>query len=193
MEFYIRYDQAQGTVMADAVVKDAGPGHKTMENPGGINYQSVAMELLPMIGLTYRTQYPANFVKDHTFTWKDEQQKPRIFTMHLNPITDFNFGGDAISNKKSATLKWDGPPLEKGEVMMLIWEQEATHQTVSVELIAVGKGSELEFPATKMSELSPGKWTVYLIRKKLSKENIDGNQITCTGEIYSKIKPVTVL
>lgn len=193
MDCYIRFDQAQGTVLADASFKSADPGHQSVEITGGIQYQGVPMDLLTIVGLTYRVQYPAAFIKDHTFSWTDDQKKPQSFTMHVNPITDFNFGGDSVSHKKPATLRWNGPPLEKGELMMLIWEQEKTHQTVTVELSAVGKGSELEFPAAKMGELSPGKWTVYLIRKKLSKDNVAGMTITCIAELYSKIKTVTVL
>jgi len=194
LDCYIRFDEAQGTVMADASFQETTPeANKPVEMPGGVFYQNVAMELLPIQGMTYRKEYPAGFMREHTFRWEEAAGKSASFTMRMNPLKEFGFGGDTVWHDRPATLKWKGPGLEKGEALVLIWEQKNAGKTVSMELITIGNDAAIYFPAAKMAQLSPGNWTVYLVRKKLSKSLVNNTGVTCTAELYSRIKAIRVL
>jgi hypothetical protein len=50
----------------------------------------------------------------------------------------------------------------------------------------------IDFPAEKLKELTPGKWSVYLVRKKLTKSVVNGYQINGIMEYYTKSSELTV-
>ncbi len=193
LDCYVRFDEAQGIALANANFQETGASPEPVEMPGGVFYQNVAMELLPVEGKTYHKEYPAAFMGEHTFRWEESPGVPASFTMRMNPLKEFGFGSDTVWHNRPATLKWQGPGLEKGEALVLIWEQQDAGKTVPMELITIGNDASIDFPAAKMAELPPGKWTVYLVRKKLSKGILNNTSITCTAELYSRIKAVRVL
>lgn len=190
MQCYVRFDAPRGEVLAEATVKQYSqesnlPG-QPMEMPGGLLYQGSAMQVMPVKGLTYRRGYKADFVPEHAFSWQDAQGGWQKVTFPMRPITNFTFGQETLLRTRPDTLQWEGEPLMKGEALVLMWENQASRQTVPMEIIRSGGDASLEFPATKLAELSPGRWTLYLVRKRLAKVETPGMVAEAILEYYSK-------
>jgi hypothetical protein len=191
LQCYVRLDEQQGVIKVESTMKQGTDAHP-VEIPGGIQFQGKAMDLLPIQGLQYRTSYNAAFVPELKFTWTSTENKLHTLLLSPNPISEFKFASDTLPAKQPATLRWKGPALEKGETMVLIWEQKATGQTVPMEIISQGPEPKIEFPAAKLSEIGPGKWELYLVRKKLIKKDVDGIQTSSIVELYTKSRTITV-
>ena len=107
-------------------------------------------------------------------------------------ISSFRFGEEPLSRSRPATLRWEGGPLEKGETLVLMWENRALGQTVPMEIIRSGGDASLDFPAAKIAELPAGQWTLYLVRKRLAKTEAPGMRAEAVLEYYSKSDTIEV-
>jgi hypothetical protein len=192
LECYVRHDAATGNTKAEVVLKEGEPVANPIEIQQGIQYQRANMKLLPIQGLSYRYEYAADFVPDLDFDWKSWEGKPLNFKMKMNEMRDFGFGGPTLKRNEIATLQWKGQALTRGEVLVLMWEELKTGKTVPMELYTTGDETELEFPAAKMKELSPGQWSLYLVRRTLTKTQVANVEATGVAEYYSKVDTIEV-
>lgn len=187
LQCYVRYDAAAGRAKAEAALKE-GPDeqHLTAVEPqGGFQYQGATMELLPIQGMTFSTHYNSAYQAVHHFNWKDKAGKPQVFEVRMPHIDSFYFKEPALSVSKPATLFWTGGTLEKGETLVLLWQTPNGEHTKSIEVYNPDGINALEIPATKMSELSPGTWSLYLVRKRLTKSTVGAVEATGVAEFYS--------
>ncbi len=194
LQCYVRFDAARGQVQADATVyqgRDGGPG-QPVEIPGGLLYQGSPMQVVPVQGLTYRRTYAAAFVPEHGFGWTDAQGLRQNVRFPMAAISSFRFGEEPLSRSRPATLRWEGGPLEKGETLVLMWENRALGQTVPMEIMRSGGDASLDFPAAKIAELPAGQWTLYLVRKRLAKTEAPGMRAEAVLEYYSKSDTIEV-
>ncbi|MCY7330448.1 MAG: hypothetical protein LH618_18000 [Saprospiraceae bacterium] len=194
LQCYVRFDAVAGQVQADAIVRN-GPNtlpDQPVEMPGGMLYQGSLMQVLPVQGLTYRRSYAADFVPEHTFGWVDAQGMRQKVVFPMSPISKFSFGVGPLLRSKPATLRWEGGPLEKGEALVLMWENRSLGQTVPMEIMRSGGDASIEFPAAKIAEVPAGQWTLYLVRKRLAKTEIPGMAAEAVLEYYSKSDTIEV-
>ncbi|MEO6760698.1 MAG: hypothetical protein ABIO24_14665 [Saprospiraceae bacterium] len=193
LECYVRFDAARQQVQADATLhRGTDPQAAPIEMPGGLLYQATEMRILPVQGLSYRRTYAASYVPEHAFSWTDEkgQRQRAVFTMAAIPT--FSFGDQPLSRDKTATLRWEGGALEKGEGLVLMWEKKARNETVPMEIIRSSGEPFIEFPAAKIAELAPGEWTLYVVRKRLAKTEVGGMPVQAVLEYYSKSDTIEV-
>jgi len=188
LQCYVRFDAVRHQVQADITLQE---GLTPVEMPGGFFYQGSEMRIIPVQGLTYRRTYAADFIPEHTFSWKDEKGAGQKLTFQMAAIPAFTFGEKALSRKQPATLRWQGGALEKGEALTLIWENKE-HDAIPMDIVRSGGEASIEFPAAKIAELPAGEWTVYLVRKKLAKTTVDGIAAEAVLEYYSKSDTVQV-
>ncbi len=194
VQCYVRFDAARGQVQAEATIQQVNgpsPG-QPVEMPGGIMYQNTPMQVMAVQGLSYRRTYAADFVPEHTFSWADAQGVRQKVSFPMASIARFGFGEGPLLRSKPATLRWEGGPLEKGEALVLMWENRALQQTMPMELIRTGGDASIEFPAAKLAELPPGRWTLYLVRKRLVKTDAPGMAAEAVLEYYSKSDTIEV-
>lgn len=194
LQCYVRFDAVAGQVQADAIVRN---GNNTIQDqpvemPGGMLYQGSPMQVLPVQGLTYRRSYAADFVPEHSFSWVDAQGMRQKVAFPMSPISKFSFGDGPLLRSKPATLRWEGGPLEKGETLVLMWENRALGQTVPMEIMRSSGNASIEFPAAKVAEVPAGTWTLYLVRKRLSKTETPGMAAEAVLEYYSKSDTIEV-
>ena len=189
---YTRFDAPSGKMTAEASLKEGALTPLPVEPPGGVRYQRVEMTLVPMMGITYQYAYPADFTKDHLFEWKTLDGKTHEFTMQMTSFDSISFESKVLSRSKPAIFRWTGAALDRGEALVFIWENAAQGKTVPIELYNIGSSKAIEFPAVKMSEISAGNWTYYVVRKKLHKATVDGITVNGVTEYYSKPQPVKV-
>ena len=194
LQCYVRFDAARGQVQADATARQDNNGLPGLpvEMPGGLLYQGSPMQILPVEGLTYRRAYATNFEQEHTFGWTDAQGTRQKLNFSMATISRFGFGDGPLLRTRPATLRWEGGALEKGEALVLMWENRARQQTVPMEIIRSSGDASIEFPAAKIAELPPGQWILYLVRKRLVKAEVPGMTATAVLEYYSKNDTIAV-
>lgn len=195
VDCYVRYLVPEGQLYAELTLREGPPGEAAQHSataPGGVQYQGVRMHEISSDGVIYRLDRTGGYPPQHVFTWTDENKKARQFRMELSPITAFTFGSATLSRQSPAVFTWDGAPLEKGEVLVFLWETVDRLTTVPMEVIATPGQQRIEFPAAKIAELSPGVWTLYIVRKKLTKAVVEGAAATGVAEFYSRVDTLTV-
>lgn len=192
---YVRYLAPEGRVMAEfslRVEKEGDSAPQPVEVPDGARYQGVLMNLLPVQGMTYQLEQSGGFAVEHQFNWKDLNDQKQQFKMSMEPIRSFSFDPTTLSNQAPATLRWDGPPLEQGESLVLMWELADGSRTVPMELIASSGQSQIDFPVGQMAKLDPGKWSLYLVRKKKITDEVAGTSIIGALEYYTQVDTLEV-
>lgn len=189
---YVRYLQTETKIRAEATLREGSPNPKPVEAPGGVRYQGVEMKMMTVPHISYQFDQTGKFEPEHTFSWKDEKGQELQFAMRISPIKNFNFGTKILSRQQSATFRWEGTPLAKGETLVFLWENKAIGKTVPMEVINIGSEPTVEFPAAKIAELAPGEWTLYLVRKKLTKAEVSGVEASGVMEYYTKTDTVQV-
>ena len=200
LDCYIRVLESEGRIRAEATMLSlpangqpaAGSSALPVEIPGGIRYQGSPMSTVPTTGLTYFKDFPGEYVPEHIFSWDDLEKKRHTFTLKMNNITNFTFGSKEISLSKPARFTWEGGSMEKGEALVLMWENQKENLTVPMELIVQGQLPQIDFPVAKLKELSPGTWTLYMVRKKLAKADVSGVASKAIMEFYSKTDTLTL-
>ncbi|MFN7267046.1 MAG: hypothetical protein ACK5VB_06100, partial [Bacteroidota bacterium] len=114
------------------------------------------------------------------------------FVMGIPSIDSFSMDGSTIANNQPARLSWKGEPLQKGETLVIMWANSEEGLTKPMEVTTTVGKPYIDFPAGKLSELTPGKWTLYLVRKKLTKSVANGYQTSGIMEYYTRSVEVTV-
>lgn len=200
LDCYIRVLESEGRIRAEATMLSipskgqpaAGSSALPVEIPGGIRYQGSPMTTIPTSGLTYFKDFPGTYVPEHIFSWDDSEKKRHTFTLKMNQITNFTFGSKTIPLSQPARFTWEGGSMEKGETLVLMWENQKENLTVPMELIVQGQLPQIDFPVAKLKDLSPGTWTLYIVRKKLVKTDVSGVASKAILEFYSKTDTLTL-
>lgn len=189
---YVRFLETEGLLRAEATLREGDVNPQPVEVPGGIAYQRKQMTLRQAPGFTYKTETAGGFELKNAFSWKDEKGASHEFEMQLSPVTGFGFGSKTISRRKPAAFRWEGAPLAKGEVMVFLWENAALGKTVPMEIYNTGGAPAIDFPAAQLAKLDPGRWTLYLVRKKLTKSDANGVPASGIIEYYTKTDTIEV-
>jgi hypothetical protein len=192
LECYVRFLEPESQIRAEATLREGDTSPQPVQAPGGILYQNKEMRLLTAPAIAYKSEQPGRFERRHVFSWKDEKGQVRQFEMLMSPMTNFGFGTKTLARQQPATLRWESEPLMKGETLVLLWENAALHKTLPMEVINTGGTPAIEFPAAKIAELDPGTWTYYLVRKKLTKADVNGVAASGIMEYYTKSDTVQV-
>lgn len=192
MSCYARYDNEGKKVRAEATFHDSQT-KQVVDNPGGVRFQSLEMTTIPVMGITYTADYPASFTKEMVFEWQNAAKEPVKYTLEAPSIDSFAFNIQELSIKHSAFLQWKGSALGKGETLIMMWENAQTGATVPMEVSTTLGAPMIEVPAAKLAQLGPGKWTLYLVRKKFAKTELKDYFVESIGEYYTKPQPVTIV
>lgn len=187
-EFYVRYLAPEQQWLAEVNLRESIEGKNSrqdVESPAGVRYQGVLMRTIPANGITYQLLQGGGYTPKHTFEWQDSQKQPHVFEMEMPAIRNFSFGSDSLSNKKPASLRWEGAPLEAQESVVMMWETTNGEMTVPMEIISSPGQKSIEFPAAQMGKLPAGTWSLYLVRKKRTKQQIDGTKAMGLVEYYT--------
>jgi hypothetical protein len=192
LDCYVRFLEPESQIRAEATLKEGDTAPLTLKIPEGIRYQGKEMKSLSSQGASYRWDDSGEFAPKHVFSWKDEKGEVRQFEMQLSPLKNFGFEPKPLSRQQTAIMRWEGEPLSKGETIVFMWENAATGKTLPMEIYNNTGVPAIEFPAAKVAELDPGIWTYYLVRKKLTKADVNGVAASGIIEYYTKSDTVEV-
>jgi hypothetical protein len=192
---YVRYLDSESQVTAEArLLETSGDAvnAQAVEVEGGIAYQEEAMRLVAGGSRVYKLTEPAAYQLHHVFKWVGRDGQARDFAMEMPPMRVFGFEGGRIDLRQPATFRWEGAPLTPGETLVFMWENPAKNLTVPMEIFVAGGETRVDFPAARLAELSPGQWTLYLVRKKLTRSTLDGLPASGRLEFYTRTDTVVV-
>lgn len=196
LECYVRYLVPEGQLRAEATLREAASppnAPRAIAAPGGMTYRGTAMGAVEAQGVMYVLERPDKYSPRHEFAWQDARNTTHRFAMEMSPISSFSFGdGGPLRRDQPATFTWQGGALEKGEALVFLWESLDRRSTVPMDVVGAPGQQSIDFPAVKLSELSPGIWTLYIVRKKLTQANIDGTTASGIVEYYSGVDTLTV-
>lgn len=195
LECYVRYLAPEGEVTAEATLFESSTdsaGRHAAEIPGGIRYQNTEMKTVPIQGLSYRLRFPAAYYPAHRFEWRDAAGVPQQFELAMPSIDRFAFAAEPLPRNVPTRFTWQGEPLRNGESLVFLWEKLPVGPTLRWEIYVDGEQSFVEFPAAKLAELSPGDWTLYLVRRKLMRQTVGAWPLSAVAEYYSDSDTVQV-
>ncbi|MCB0542550.1 MAG: hypothetical protein KDC70_03480 [Saprospiraceae bacterium] len=192
LDCYVRYLATDMRYKAEATVRNTGPNPQAVEAPWPLMYQGANMDLKQLPSTAYKFEKPGAYREDQEFSWTDEKGETTRFNIKMHKVGSFGFDGGDISITRPATFRWEGPGLEKGEVLVFIWENTALRKTVPMEIYNTSGKSLIEFPAAQLAKLEPGTWTLYLVRKKLAKAEFNGVSASGIVEYYSATDTIEV-
>lgn len=187
----MRFDVAARLTKAEATLRD-GTTKQMVEIPGGIRFQSVEMKPLPVRGTTYSAEYDAAFTAEPTFEWRSKAGEFLKFSPKAPSLDSFFFDQPVLSVQRAATLQWAGEPLGKGETLVLMWENAAEGKTVPMEVATNLGAARIEMPAAKIAQVGAGDWSLYLVRRRLTKAEVGDFQVESVAEFYTKPMRVKV-
>lgn len=191
---YARFDASTQTVKAEATIKE-GPTAETLvpiSPEKGFRFQESEMRLLPHRGLTYTAQKNIAYQPELSFGWEEPVGSMNHFKVALPKLDSFYFDEPTLSNTQPATLRWTGGSLQRGETLVLMWENRANGKTAPMEVYDTDGLDFLKIPAAKMKELEPGNWSLYLVRRRLTKSKVGTVEASGTGEYYTQPKELII-
>ncbi len=197
LEFYVRYLQTEKTFRAEATFREASAGQNPVaaELPGGLKFEGKEMSVLPESGGKYKTEFDGDAQTEPLFVWENEKKQLQQFKMPMPAIGGFNFRfatkAEKLNRSRPARLVWSGEPIGENESFLLFWENEE-HGVVKMPVSGMTADASLILPAVKISELKPGGWQLYIVRKKAVKTSVDGVEVKGLGEFYTKTETFLV-
>jgi hypothetical protein len=192
MDGYVRYDDLAGELYGEAAFKALQPVGSATPSviAGGVLFQGRKMNLAGEQNLLYRAKLTGR-ADSCAFTWRDSLTGAgRRLAVALPRIDSFWFAQPTLNTRQPAQLRWTGGDLKRGETLVLLWEKGG--QTVKTEVYNQSGIAFLDLPAAKMGELEAGAWTLYLVRKQLTKPVVGGVESACIAEFYTKPVRITV-
>jgi hypothetical protein len=193
--FYVRYLAQEQNYRAEASMSTIGKDGKKqeIEIPGGIYFRKQEMQPMPYQGMRYRADHSGPFSESNTFSWRNpESDESYSFDLSISPIRKYGFQSDTLQRNQVNNFGWEGQALQPGETLVFLWQSLKGDQTKNMELRSTNPIPIIEFPAAKISELEPGIWTLYLVRKKLIKGQAAGAPAEGIIEFYTHTDTLVV-
>ena len=195
-EFFVRYLQAEKELKAHVsfyegdTVKTAVP----KSFAGGATFQGHSMEARNLPGGTIRYIYEqlGTYADTFQFRFKDDFGQNRIIPVAMTPIDSFAVQGGQASRSAGMSLFARGGQLNQGESMVLLFSDE-DQKASTIMLTGPSAGEEYRIPAAKVETLSPGKNTLYLVKKKRTAEKGDSLSVLADIEFYTRSIEVEVV
>lgn len=195
-EFFVRYLQAEQELKAHAsfyegdTIKTAVP----KSFAGGATFQGQSMEARNLPGGTIRYIYEqlGSYADTFQFSFKDDFGQSRGIPVAMTPIDSFAVQGGQASRSTGMGLYARGGQLSRGESMVLLFSDE-NQKASTILLTGPSAGEAYRIPAAKVETLSPGKNTLYLVKKKRTVEKGDSLSILADIEFYTRTIEVEIV
>lgn len=194
VDFYVRYLADENRTNAEAIwYEGEGLQKKQITILGPMYYQNLEMAVFNANGQRFRENTTGTYQPNHIFSWMGKDGQKESFTMEMPAIENFSFSDSVLVRNKPANFTWKGNALGSGEILVFLWEKiPAGSGTVSWELLVSGGLPKIDLPSAKISELSPGRWSYYLVRKKLTKAQTNKTASSGVIEYYSSTDTILV-
>ncbi len=192
--FYVRYLKPEGQVLAEAtLLRQQGDSLYSIDISEGMRYRGALMRLISAEKRKiYRHESKSTYFAEHPFQWTDTKGQTRRFSLTMSPLFDVSLGASNLPMSKPATLTWHGPPIAEGETWVIMWEHLEQGTIVPMEIVATPGLDRIDFPAAQLAKLNPGRWAYYVVRKKVSRQELPDMSVQGIVEYYSDTDTVTL-
>ncbi|RMG87153.1 MAG: hypothetical protein D6714_02955 [Bacteroidetes bacterium] len=185
--FYVRFLQPEKQVKAEATffLGEDRQTARPFSVEGGVAFQGSGMgaRTLPDGTIRYNYENALSWPGAFVFQFKDPGGKIQKQSVGIEPVGSFSVASPA-SQTKGLQIRLESTPLKKGQTLVaLISDQKA--KTVSFILESDNDTAQCSIPPQKLAELSPGKATLYLVKKEVKTIQNPGYLAQTTIEYYS--------
>lgn len=135
-------------------------------------------------GIRYQYEKNQDYQTPLKFRMIEKDNREIFFTAEMAPIDSFYIDGP-IEKSKNLQFSWVGAPLKANEQLVLLFtdqQNKATSQTLN----GPTDQSTSTIPTKYLSELSPGKGQLYLVKKQWINQRKDQVQSESLVEYYTK-------
>lgn len=194
LQLYVRFLAPETRIRVEATLEETANGMtaQKVEIPGGIRYNDYPLNVVNMQGPQYIFERTWDYTPDHNFIWKTPDGQVRKFTARIPAFDAAHFEVKSLRRDAPARFSWNGAPLGKGEALTFIWEKLGAGKTAKMDIVNVSALPVVEFPAAKIAELEPGRWSLYVVRRRLQKSNLEGLPVSAIFEYFSQTDTILV-
>ncbi len=190
--FYLRFDDTEGKVTAEAVffkgdtIKNAIP----FAPDNGVFFDGGAMEQKELINrIAFRSERTTDSKPYFEFKFKNAEKKEEKFDLKVPFISKFNIENNRISIDSGFLLKWEGNPLNKSENLVLFLS-DSKNVDKNIQINGPTSNSSVKIDASKLTGITIGEGTIYLVRKYSNEEIIGDLRRSSQSEFYTKTMDV---
>lgn len=185
VDCYVRFNATEANLQAEVTAKNTRTGAST-GLVGGATYQGKTMTLVDVQGIRYRYERNGTLEKQHQFGWKDGTGTDQNWILPLPTLAQYTFASKEASLNEPLSFSWADEPVGPGELLIFMWENTTSHQTVPLNVAPPIGMQQVEIPASQLKGLSPGRWTVYAVRRKVFQAKLNQTEVTGLAEYYSR-------
>lgn len=183
-EFFVRYLQTERELKAHASFFEGDSIQAAVPKAfaEGATFQGKGMNTRNLPGGTVRYTFEQrdNYADTFQFSFKDDLGIRRNIPVAMAPIDSFSVRDEQISKSKGMALYARGGRLAKGESMVLFFSDQ-DNKASTILLTGPSAGEEYRIPAAKVETFSPGRYELYLVKKK--REVVKGDTISTMADI----------
>lgn len=188
IDVYWRYlvENGQGhveTTFFEQKTPEAKPAPVQLPKPP--SFMKDVMRLRPVQGLAYTLDKSSGFETNAFLSWSDQQGVAHSIPLKMEELYKINFNPARLSHQTPSRFQWTGAPLGSSETLLFMWENAQTRETLPMEIIGAPGSTGIDFPAAQIAKLSPGKWTVYAVRKQMERGEVDGTGYEAITEYFT--------
>lgn len=187
-DFFIRYSYDSGDIRSEARFRDKDGTLAELPEAPTINTRP--MHQVESAGALYLFSDSEKFAPNYHFQWRDISGEVGTADIEISPITDFYFSEKKLNSNAAATLNWQGKPLMDSETLVLLWEKDG--QAISMTWTEPTSQANITLAARELSKLSPGTWSLYVVRKQRKRIEKPPFKAKAVFEFYSATKTFEV-
>jgi hypothetical protein len=168
-DFFVRYlaQARQLKATANFLEGDTIRTAQPIEMERGVLFQGKSMEMryLPNDMVRYSTEEVTEYPDKFSFSFG----KSQVFEMDMTPIDSFTIKEGKCQLSDGLSFYVDAPPGDKESLVLFF--SDANRKATTLTLEGPIASQQITVPADQLSQLTPGPYELYLVKKKkISKE-----------------------
>lgn len=185
-EYFVRYLEGEQIIKAESRIY-AGPDAISVKPVPCefMHFRDYEMTPNSKLGDIYQYEAAMPFAAKCSFEFQlTKDKKAETYAYELPQVPSFSVN-DSLGLAKGVALTWAGAPLRQGESINLIFEKK-DRSTAEATVTGPTAGNSLVIPLVQVKGISPGLWSVYLVRSSKTELVEEDHSITAEGAYYTK-------
>ena len=191
IDYYVRYMESDKQVKAELSFSEVVDSTKKVipKRMKEVLFQDNALDGKKVKdSYKYQLNKKIPFSDTFNFAFRDNTKEIVNQSILINSITDFSIKKNKVSKLGGTTLTLIGNPLQKEESIVILLS-DTNNKTITF----YSKDLSFNILPEKISDLSLGSGTIYVVRKQLLAIYSDSHQLTGVTEYYSEVKEIEIV
>lgn len=184
-EYFVRYLEGEGAIKAEARIytgKDATDAKPALCE--SVRFREYEMKAHPDLPGLYQYEALISYAKECRFSFRLSKGSDEIDYRYQMPgIARFTLS-DSLGIDKGLLLDWEGPALQQGETIVLIFEK-ADHTTAEAMVTGPTLQNRILIPKAQLKGINAGEWSVYLVLRSKTEIVESDHSITAESAYYT--------